>query len=551
RRQPSLRGQNGLGLGVMQYTAVYDNRGAYGNTRYNAYASPGSLAPSNPQFCPPTITITSSSPRSSFNGPVSRSRTTNETTDVSPSHSLQRVSVYDHPAYGAQLVTAPKLRVVGEETDSATRNSGWSSWDDGVGLEMGVKLDRRSKRGLEPMRPTLQTVIEVEDVSEVEDSARENPSSRNGSHEQNMRTYSRPSYSSRSPSSPLRSSPRSLRNASPRTVRKNSGGKDTTLLYDMPRFSDSSSSVPPVGKFTSSSDESGAGPISSSSPSPKRRSASTRIQYQDFGSGTSASAKRRSRRASRATPTQPSPTLTDVLVDAYSYVRTYAVSDDESGEQPSQRPLKRSSTSSRRAKRSSRRKSSRNLPAGISCTPEEPSQVHSRVGTLMLTAYGEEGGLVNGVSSPSIPRFDGKGKRHAERRSSKAALAESTNEARYNRARAINPQGYTSEHSSPLRTAVKLSQRDMYSTTSTEGASKPGRSPAVTCSPESTYSTYTQRPAIQSYYKNVPSLPPLGQPSLHQLKLMRDMPDYRSPTYSIYGMYRDANRDSSWGNGVS
>ena len=37
--------------------------------------------------------------------------------------------------------------------------------------------------------------------------------------------------------------------------------------------------------------------------------------------------------------------------------------------------------------------------------------------------------------------------------------------------------------------------------------------------------------------QNVPSLPPVGQPSLRQLALMHEMPDYRSPTYSIYGMY--------------
>jgi hypothetical protein len=37
--------------------------------------------------------------------------------------------------------------------------------------------------------------------------------------------------------------------------------------------------------------------------------------------------------------------------------------------------------------------------------------------------------------------------------------------------------------------------------------------------------------------QNVPSLPPVGQPSLRQLALMHEMPDYRSPTYSIFGMY--------------
>jgi hypothetical protein len=41
----------------------------------------------------------------------------------------------------------------------------------------------------------------------------------------------------------------------------------------------------------------------------------------------------------------------------------------------------------------------------------------------------------------------------------------------------------------------------------------------------------------QAKTQNVPSLPPVGQPSLRQLALMREMPEYRSPTYSIYGMY--------------
>ncbi|PVF98793.1 hypothetical protein CPB86DRAFT_873122 [Serendipita vermifera] len=566
QRQPSLRGHNGLGLGVVQPSTsrVYGSHLTHVNSNYNTYASGGSQTPpSNPQFCPPTITITSSSPPSSANGPVSRTLVANESRDVSPSHSLQRVSVYDHPTYGAQLVAAPKLRVVGEEADSTTRNSGWSSWDDGVGLEMGAKLDRRHpapknrfksraskvKRGLEPMRSTLPTVVEVEDVSEVEGSTEGRVSPRKTSHEQNMRTYARSPYSSRSPSSSLRASPRALRGTSPRMAWKNSGGKDATLLYDMPRFSDSSSNVPPAVKLTSSSDESGAGPLSTPSPSPKRRSVSTRVQHQDYSSSSSAQVRRRSRRVSRPTPAQPSPTLTDVLIDAYSYVRTYAVSDDESGDQPLQRLVKRSSTSSRRAKRTSRRKSSRNPPAaGVAFTPEEPSQVHSRVGTLMLTAYGEEGGLVNGVSSPSIPRFDAKERRHEERRSSRTALADSTNEARYKYGRKISQRGYPSDQSSPFRTAVKLSQRDMYSTAPTEGTFKSDRPPTVTYPPESTYSAYIQRPVVQSQYKNDPPLPLPGQPSLHQMKLMRDMPDYRSPTYSIYGMYRDANRNSSWGN---
>ena len=45
------------------------------------------------------------------------------------------------------------------------------------------------------------------------------------------------------------------------------------------------------------------------------------------------------------------------------------------------------------------------------------------------------------------------------------------------------------------------------------------------------------RAQTQARTQTVPSLPPVGQPSLRQLALMHEMPDYRSPTYSIYGMY--------------
>jgi hypothetical protein len=136
QRQPSLRGHNGFGLGVVQpnINGTSGPRIGHGNASLNRQ---------NPQFCPPTITITSSSPRSSLNASIIRPFTTTDARDMSPSNSLGRVSVYDHPTRGAQLVNAPKLRVVGEEVDGVTRNSGWSSWDDGIGLEMGATLDRR------------------------------------------------------------------------------------------------------------------------------------------------------------------------------------------------------------------------------------------------------------------------------------------------------------------------------------------------------------------------------------------------------------------------
>ena len=45
------------------------------------------------------------------------------------------------------------------------------------------------------------------------------------------------------------------------------------------------------------------------------------------------------------------------------------------------------------------------------------------------------------------------------------------------------------------------------------------------------------RTQAQARTQTVPSLPPVGQPSLRQLALMHEMPDYRSPTHSIYRMY--------------
>ena len=62
-----------------------------------------------------------------------------------------------------------------------------------------------------------------------------------------------------------------------------------------------------------------------------------------------------------------------------------------------------------------------------------------------------------------------------------------------------------------------------------------------------TASSVTTTPGIgkvAAIYRDVPSLPPIGGPNLQQIKMMRDQPDYRSPTYSIYGLYRDQSRVS-------
>ena len=118
-----------IGLGVMTMDRTTPSVGA---------------VQSQQAFAPPTITITSSSPRQSSQ-PLNR-----DTRDISPPNSLNSVSVYDHPVYGAQLVKPLKLRLTNADAggppsdcEGVTRNSGWSSWDDSVGVELGAKMDRK------------------------------------------------------------------------------------------------------------------------------------------------------------------------------------------------------------------------------------------------------------------------------------------------------------------------------------------------------------------------------------------------------------------------
>jgi hypothetical protein len=107
----------------------------------------------NQSFEPPTITITNSSPRQSAPWVAKQSRgqtggPSASGNDISPTNSYNRISVYTDPVRGAQLVKPPRLTLVNNdpslsESDGGPRQSGWSSWDDSVGLELGVIIDRK------------------------------------------------------------------------------------------------------------------------------------------------------------------------------------------------------------------------------------------------------------------------------------------------------------------------------------------------------------------------------------------------------------------------
>ena len=141
------QGASGQGTPYRGYTP------GHGGTNYQPYAA--GVRP----FEPPTITITSSSPRQSahnlLNHPTISHRQTNRLpptsssqSDTSSGNSYNRVSVYTDPVHGTRLMKPPRLKLVNSnpslsESDGGARNSGWSSWDDNVGVELGVTIDRK------------------------------------------------------------------------------------------------------------------------------------------------------------------------------------------------------------------------------------------------------------------------------------------------------------------------------------------------------------------------------------------------------------------------
>jgi hypothetical protein len=146
QRAPSLRANTAFVPSHQDFYTGYSKQSEIKTARQ--------MDPRNPSFEPPTITITNSSPRQSapwVTGP-SRDRTaapksSSSGSDGSAAKTYNRVSVYADPVLGARLVEPPRLTLVNDdpslsESDGGPRQSGWSSWDDGVGLELGVTIDR-------------------------------------------------------------------------------------------------------------------------------------------------------------------------------------------------------------------------------------------------------------------------------------------------------------------------------------------------------------------------------------------------------------------------
>jgi hypothetical protein len=136
----------------------------------------------------------------------------------------------------------------------------------------------------------------------------------------------------------------------------------------------------------------------------------------------------------------------------------------------------------------------------------------------MMASYGEEGGLVNDTSSPNIPTLGVRGKSGSR----KVGLGDATN--------ADNEVGLSVGVS-------KGRQPPLMSSNSTNYPKSGGSS-------QHQYQGHQgvdggARGKTQAQRRDVPSLPPPGMPSLQQMKLIQDTPDYRSPTYSLYGVYRD------------
>lgn len=156
----------------------------------------------------------------------------------------------------------------------------------------------------------------------------------------------------------------------------------------------------------------------------------------------------------------------------------------------------------------------------------------------MLTDYGEEGGLMNGISSPSIPQLAGTTGAGSKGKSS--ALSDVTNFNPKRRSQGFGVglgvegphQSNEGQIGSGVRRAARRGRANSNASSSLAYAGISGAS-----SP----SIQSSVPPGQSH-RAVPSLPPVGMPSLHQMKLVQDMPDYRSPTYSLYNMYQDPRR---------
>lgn len=474
---------------------------------------------SHPQqtFAPPTITITSSSPRQSSQPSGENPR------DISPSNSLNSASVYEHPVYGAQLVKPPKLRLANADAggpssdcESGTRNSGWSSWDDNVGIELGVKMDRKlagsrranmykSKTAPSPLRRQQR----LEPVKEVSDSETERPNV-------GSRTAIAHSYSQRR--RPANASPLSTR-SSPRSIRSPRRQQTGELLYDLPRFDTLSPNIPSPSSHRGAS----LSRLRGSNPGSKRRQdAGNNVKSSD---GSSLVANAGSSQALNRNSNVPS-------VDQGTPRR------DRNGQE--NKPISSSTGATNSKLKSSTTGFAYKLTPQLGSSPNP----HTRVGTLMMSAAYDEDEVENSyVRRPPLkdttnrpPTRVGLGVMIPSDESKESDLA-------YVESALATPDFASTAYSySPKR-----DYRRHTTGTNERRRSTDDRQYTPSSDRRFTGSSTVTTPGtgkISPEYRDVPSLPPVGGPNLQQIKMMRDQPDYRSPTYSIYGLYRDQSRVS-------
>ena len=238
--------------------------------------------------------------------------------------------------------------------------------------------------------------------------------------------------------------------------------------------------------------------------------------------------KRASKRASSARSPRPSSAGSYALSKTYAYIYSQGFSSTESEE------MQVRSTS----KRSSARSQEGGVETWLKGVMSTSPAVSDTVGALMMKAYDDEGA----IPSPSLPQLKEKKKEDGTGgkvpRNRKHALGEST---RVNIPKSAIRSGATNPNQKPRQqksTAGISSRQQKGAATATAASRDADTHHSGGDSPQSVYS---EHPGHQPTSRNLPSLPPPGMPNLYQLKLMREMPDYRSPTYSVYGMYRDEN----------
>ncbi|KAG8855919.1 hypothetical protein FRB91_001540 [Serendipita sp. 411] len=563
-RVPSLRDHQRIGLGVIQPGMHIPTKGR------SRVASPKQMHSKTRILAhpPPTITITSSSPRETAplqaldDPPIAHSQ------GVSPENSFNRVSIFNHPVYGAQLVKPPKLMLAnGEasasgESDGPIRASGWSSWDDNVGLELGgMKIDRtiaakakasstRSRVAHPSLRrgTPLDTVPEFSGAGNSSQSVMANDPTYRSHSLQRSRMQSTPPRKIRHGMGSSISTKSSTR--SPRSPNSRRRQPPDRLLYDLPQFDALSPNVnknipaytgrtghmnpPKMRKTRSGQSSRNSRDLLPFSESSLATPGSHSCRHSNRSSGTS------SKRTSALTYTPPSVNLSQAVVDVYTYAGSLGdVSEGGSEESQARQVVKRRSTYLGHRTSDHLPRAQTTPVLGTSPNP------HARVGTLMLTDYGEEGSIPKGVSSPVITRGLLLKKIQQQQQQHQGLLDHLA------KLRIQQPLGDVSNTrdfasgSNDGRPVSDASRRMAYAEAD-QGYVMP--TPAL--SDQSYYSNHpdasspSYRHQIQSRFRDVPSLPPPGGPTLNQLRMIREDPDYRSPTYSMYGFYRDSSRVS-------